>query len=710
MRNRARRRNFPRIHIKTLIVCSIVGTGVSSVVTQLLTIREFISQFQGNEITISLVLFSWLVMGGLGSLAAKAVRNAPLSTYSLLMAVACVWPLVQLIGIRLLHDQAFVHGVSSGFYSVFACIAIATAPYCLLIGFVLPYALYLLKRQDEHYESGHLYLTDGIGDVLGGALFSFLLVYFLKPFPTVAVASAPLIAVTAILFLRNRNFPLLALFLVGVTAFFSVAASPEIQRETLALQYGHIVHYRESPYGRIVISKEGDQRTVWASGTPIHSGPDVILCEEKVHYPLSQLPDVADVLLVGGGLGGTIDEISKYGPSRVDYVELDPALTEEAKRLGLIPAYPFLHVANTDGRRYIQRTGRTYDAVILDLPDPDTFQLNRFFTDEFFALAKGVLRPGGVLSLTAEYSPNYIGEIRKKKLSILYRTARRHFENVMVLPGEKAYFLCREGPLTADIPARLNAKSIETSYVEGYYHGNVTKERIRRLRGTLDEDGPLNRDFEPVLMKTVFEEWFAKFDGSPKVFFAVLAVLAAAYAASLRKEEYVLFTTGLTAMGVEMLVVYAFQVMYGYVYLEIGAIVTVFLLGLLPGAFFGLRGPAKSRRMLLAAEGLLIALLACALAWFGALKGSLHPAVFLAYCFAFSLVCGFQFPVAAGLIGEENSPAAGCLAADLTGAAVGTLAVGTVLIPLFGLKLAAFCLIAVKASSTLLVMISGNTR
>ena len=36
-------------------------------VTQLVTIREFLVQFTGNEFVISLILFSWLILGGVGT-------------------------------------------------------------------------------------------------------------------------------------------------------------------------------------------------------------------------------------------------------------------------------------------------------------------------------------------------------------------------------------------------------------------------------------------------------------------------------------------------------------------------------------------------------------------------------------------------------------------------------------------------------------------
>ena len=57
------------------IIRVVIATGISSVVTQLLTIREFLTQFQGNEIVIALILFNWLILGGIGTLLARVVVN-----------------------------------------------------------------------------------------------------------------------------------------------------------------------------------------------------------------------------------------------------------------------------------------------------------------------------------------------------------------------------------------------------------------------------------------------------------------------------------------------------------------------------------------------------------------------------------------------------------------------------------------------------------
>ena len=695
---------------KRLIILSVIGTGISSVTTQLITIREFLTQFHGNEITISLALFCWLLLTGLGSLAAKTVKSPSLRIYSLLTLAMAIWPLLQIYVIRGLREMVFTHGASPGFYPIFFYILATTAPYCLLIGFILPYAQKVLNASHYPFTSGQLYLTDSIGDIIGGVLFSFVLVYFLKPFPTIAVTSALLIIVTLLLLLNSRRYILIIMALVLTSLFYYYSTNSHFERLTLIDQYGHIVRYLESPYGRVVISREGTQYTFWESGVPLYSDSNVINSEEKVHYPLCQLDQVENVLLVSGGLGETLTEVYKYNPAHVDYVELDPYLTDEASRLGVIKKAPFLEIMNTDARGYIKTAERRYDAILVDLPSPDTFQINRFFTSDFFSLTKKILKKGGILSMSIEYSPNYISDVQKKKLSTIYNTARLHFENVMVLPGEEAYFFCRDGELWADVPARLKLKSINTAYIDGFFYGNVTGERIKQLEESIDRNERINTDFQPRLMNIVFQEWFLKHGTSPRYFFFTLLTFTLIYLILMRKEEYILFSTGLATMGVEMLIVFAFQVVYGYVYLKIGAIVTASLLGLLPGAMIGnLRGNNGFLRLVFS-EMLLLCMLFLFFVWAAWFRSELHQIYFLIYCFMFSFLCGFQFPVVANIIGEKSSPAASCLAADLVGASVGTILTGAILIPLWGIQVAVIFLILVKVSSSIIILLTGRRR
>jgi spermidine synthase len=540
-------------------------------------------------------------------------------------------------------------------------------------------------------------------------LFSFVLVYWLKPFRTIAITSALLIIVSLLTHLRTRKTSiwLVALVpLVGIFTYFCLNSSFETM--SLSGQYGQISTYEESLYGRIVVTKEGRQHTFWDSGIPLYSEGNVIRAEEKIHYPLSQLERVGNVLLISGGLGETMGEILKYQPKHIDYVELDPRLTRIAMKLNLVEKGPLVTIINTDGRHYLKSMKKKYDAVLIDLPDPETFQLNRFFTQEFYSLVEEALTKDGILSFRLSYSSNYISDIRRKKLSLVYATVHQSFRNVLVLPGEAVYFLCRNGRLWEDIPARLTEKGIETAYIEGSFTGNVTQERIMKLRSLLEEEATVNTDFNPSLMNIVFKEWFARHGQSPKVVVVIFVILIGLYVLFMKREEYVLFSTGLSTMGAEMLVIFSFQVIYGYIYLEIGAIVTAFLLGLLPGSIWGNSRKDNGAMGLLVSDMILLFLLVLFSLWVAIVKSHFPSFVFLAYSFVFAFFCGYQFPVAVALMGEDKSPAAACLAADLSGAAVGTMATGTLLIPLFGLLWGSIFLIITKISS--MMVLSGRIR
>jgi len=690
---------------KRLIIWSIIGTGISSITVQLITVREFLTQFHGNEITISLVLFCWLLLTGIGTLIAKFYKPLSLTIYSLIILLIAIWPLPQTILIRQFREAVFIHGVSPGFYQIFFYIAATTSIYCLLVGFVLPYALEVLKANHHNFTSGDLYITDNIGDILGGVIFSFILVYLLKPFKIIAITSSLLLLTAFLLQLSLRRYYLFILSVILTSIFYIYGLNAHFEESVLKGQYGHIVKYMESPFGRIVITKEGPQHTFWESGLPLYSDADIIKSEEKIHYPMSQIEKIGNVLLISGGLGETMDEVLKYNPKHIDYVELDPYLTGAAQELGFLKMKESLRVINSDARSFIKkRADKKYDAIIIDLPDPDTFQLNRFFTSEFFALAKKVLNNEGVLSFGMSYSQNYISGITKQKLSTLFNTALFHFKNVMILPGEEAYFLCSDGKISTDIPARLKMKSISTKYIEGFYYGNVTSERINRLQANIDREEYINTDFEPRMMNITFKEWFLKHGDSPNTFLLVLLVIISVYLISMKKEEYILFSTGMATMGVEMLIIFTFQVIHGYIYLKIGAIVTVFLLGLLPGAAVGNLYKEKSIIRLMVSDIILLCLLLLFFLWISFLRVELNQSYFLSYCFVFSFFCGFQFPIATRIIGEKMSPAAGCLAADLAGAGVGTLVVGTLLIPLWGVKSAIIFLILIKISSNMIIL------
>ncbi|MCP5103868.1 MAG: hypothetical protein GY950_10840, partial [bacterium] len=186
----------------------------------------------------------------------------------------------------------------------------------------------------------------------------------------------------------------------------------------------------------------------------------------------------------------------------------------------------------------------------------------------------------------------------------------------------------------------------------------LTNERIKYLNEMVDPATPKNRDDSPRLIRLMFSQWFAKFTTSPTGFFVALALVSVIYLLLITREEFVLFSTGAMTMGSEIIIIFAFEIFFGYIYFQIGMIVTVFLAGLMPGAWFGDRLHGHGKRLLAFTDGLLIILMGV-LVLAISLGGDLLPVAFyLIFGFVVSLLCGFQFPVALKLRGGDNSAAA----------------------------------------------------
>ena len=685
----------------------VIATGISSVVTQLLIIREFLAQFQGNEFIIALILFNWLILGGIGTILARRVTrdlwNATANRLGWLSLILAMLPAVQILAIRFLRDVFFIHGSSVGFYPTLTYSFLIISPYCLLIGFVLPYSLFVIRAENPDYPGALIYIIDNLGDVSGGALFSFVLVFLVTPLKAVFLANLPLILASSLLFYTFSR-PRVAVYLgTGLTLVILIVCI-FVEPLSLVPHEGKLVYYKESRYGRIEVQRDQEQFTLFVGGVPLFGTQNLSMAEETIHYPLAQLPRVQNILLISAE-GGMMTELEKYRPVSIDYVELDPKVAEVEFRFEMIKKIPGLKVIYQDGRAYLADSNKIYDAIIVNLSEPDTYQINRFFTDRFFDLARRHLARHGVLSFAMKGFENYLAETERQKLSSVYNTVNDYFKHVLLLPGQKIFFLCSSQPLNTDIPALLERKNIPTRYIKGYYYGDLTQERIERLNALIDPLAPKNRDDYPQLMRLMFQQWFAKFSTSPTGFIAILAVVCMVYLIRISAEEFVLFSTGFTVMGSELLVIFAFQIFFGYIYLQIGLIVTVFLAGLLPGAWFGNRFRYRSKQTLAIADGLLILLMGVLIVVLKQGSYRLPVSFFLCYGFAVSLICGFQFPVALYLRGGEAPAVTQTFSADLIGAAFGTLMTNVVLIPYFGIIWAAAGLIGLKLLSLAVIFV-----
>jgi spermidine synthase len=488
-------------------------------------------------------------------------------------------------------------------------------------------------------------------------------------------------------------------------------------------QKQHVVARANSPYGRLVVTESDGQFDFIENGVPLTSTRDDQHVEETVHYAMAQRPDARKVLLVSGGISGTAREILKYDVIGVDYVELDPLILELGRKY--LPenlADSRIRILNTDGRLFIKQTGEKYDVVIVDVPDPATLQLNRFYTVEFLAEVKRVLSPDGVLGFSLGHYENYVSPELARLLASARRSLSPSFQNVLVIPGGRVFFLASDGPLFGDIAGRIEQRQIKTKLVNRHYlDAMLTADRMAGIQRAVSQPAAINRDFSPMLYFYHLRHWMSQFNVGFGVLQALFLILLCVYLVRLRGAALILFASGFAGSALELVLLLAFQVLCGSVYHQVGVVVTVFMAGLALGAAWANRavrsfggvsslspinlGPRVTRpsetstpyprqarclrylAFAVAGYAILLPFLLSLLNQMGGMAVSLFAikAVIALLTLILAALVGAQFPLANRLEFDGSVAGASRLyTADFVGAFLGALLASTLLIPLIG--------------------------
>jgi spermidine synthase len=444
---------------------------------------------------------------------------------------------------------------------------------------------------------------------------------------------------------------------------------------------------------------------------------------------MAQRPGAGKVLLIGGGISGTAKEILKYGVEEVDYVELDPLILEFGRKF--LPDKlnaPQIQTINADGRLYLKQADDEYDVIIIDVPDPSTAQLNRFYTAECFAAGKQALSEDGVLAFSLGHYENYLSPELARLLASARRSVATAFAHVLMIPGGRVFFLASDAPIFTNIARRIEQERISTKLVNQHYLDAIlTPDRRLDMERAAAQPAALNRDFSPMLYYYHLRHWLSQFRGGVGVLPVLLAALVCVCIVRLRGPALVLFASGFAGTSLEIVLLLAFQILCGSVYHQIGIIVTVFMAGLALGAASANRSlsrgagfpPASPAGILAAPESggqharetrsrdgcvtaaKSLALLAFAIAAAAIVLPLLLPLlnhvggttlslIFIKTAvalltFGLAALVGLQFPLANRL--ESGDPVAGAArlyTADFLGAFLGALLVSAWLLPLLG--------------------------
>lgn len=703
---------------RTILLC-VACLGVSSVVTQILTLREFLNVFSGNELVLGLILGNWLLLTGAGSFLGRYASriNNPLPWLMIAQGGIAVAPPVQLWGIRFIK-QIYPPGLMLGMGEAFLSSFVILLPFCLLSGFLLTFFSGLASSRRDDRQIGEVYVMDTLGSIAGGLLFSLWLIHFFTPFQVVTfLLLLNLVAVGMVAYTERKPFP--GLLVTGILVLAVVVlrwSDPEHSTMEYMFPGQEVVQQRSTPYGNITVTRSGRQLNIYTNSVPVAVTDDPIAAEEMVHYTLAQDIQPRQILLVSGSLNGATREAAKYPVERIDCVEMDPAVIDLALRIGVSRNDPRLRLIADDARRFIKSAHNRYDAILVDIPDPATAQLNRFYTSEFFTEVYRALRPGGVLSVSLKGAENYANPQLRRLASSVHHSLKSVFPEILVIPGTKMVLLASERPLDYRISDRLRNRGIRTSFVNAnYLKAMLTEDRIAAAEQVVSERTALNKDFHPSAYYAHLQYWLSRVGATMwlpglLVVGIVIAILALLAVSKNRAVSAALSGSGFAGMGLEVVLLIAFQVCYGYVYEQLALIVTAFLLGAAAGALWSRNKGDRAREVffrldaLFAVSAFLMAPLLVGIDRFWEMWN--HPAI-PAVMFALltgwvGFLAGGQFPLAAKLVFREVEKTAGHLyAVDLLGACLGAILITAFSIPILGITTTCYLIGGIKLASAL---------
>ncbi|MDI9644255.1 MAG: polyamine aminopropyltransferase [Candidatus Verstraetearchaeota archaeon] len=151
--------------------------------------------------------------------------------------------------------------------------------------------------------------------------------------------------------------------------------------------------------------------------------------ESLVHPAMVSHPRPRDVLILGGGEGGTLREVLRHPVvERAVMVDIDRRVVEVSREFmpelsGGAFEDPRVELVFEDGRSYVQGRRGEFDIVIADLTDPlEGGPGALLYTRDFYGMVSSALKEGGMMvtQATSTYYSDYC-------FATIYRTASSVF-------------------------------------------------------------------------------------------------------------------------------------------------------------------------------------------------------------------------------------------------------------------------------------------
>jgi len=741
--------------------CLIICFGLFSIGAQTLLFREAMTAFEGHDIGVGCFFgawFLWIAIGALiacrfHGLVARLVSITELLFMGYVPAFCLQYGLIvffrNLAGIEPYAFLSLQHILGG-------CLLV-TAPVSLLTGMLFPVLCRWVETQAA-LPVGRVYVLEAVGSLLGGLGVTVLYYYGLSTaciFLTLATLSCAVAAWSSWLQgpdesdLGKRALTSMGLLLCVAAwmlrADVSVTRAVQARKWQQLLPTGTLQGAFLTPQAEYLYGTYQDQWIVMREGSACETLGDQTEAGRLAAMTLCQNVAAERILVLGDGLELCRSFLKSQHVSAVDWFHPDPhyiaAMTAQVPE-ALLPKDERLHCHAGDVRDWLAAHAETYDIVMLNLPETTNAVFMRFMTREFLAQVKQSLGYGGLVALGIPGGENVQGEELAYVGACTRATLGTQFSQTLLVPGERSFFLCANLPYLDDAASVLQRRFRTLKNAQAIYPPEAlsTLYRAQRAQEVLAAYDQLdwasaqlvNTYARPnhYLYQLLFVAKQSELSllGPVHVFMhsgprlllvpVILLILArviylaktvsrrdqAAHSASVPGRSLdvtiTVGTAGAVGIGTVIILMYMFQMRYGSLYLYVGVISSLFMLGLSAGAFclqHGLTHFKAQASRALAMLAMLVALHGLCLLGMGLSLGRpLSPWGFALFLLLAGLCCGGYVPLAARILKatglDMSSRASQLQGADHLGATLGGCLASVLLIPLFGAQWALYTL------------------
>ena len=772
--------------MKKRVIFAILTMGLSGIIAQILLLRELLVTFHGNELSLGIILANWLILEAIGAFFLGKRAEHVRKKLEVFIGLAIIFSLSLPLAIYLTRILKEIIGVPIGqglgplsilFASFFILLPVSISHGALFTFGCKVFSLF--SKQEDAANIAKVYIYETLGTIAGGIGLTYLFIPYLHSFQIALGVALLNFFVCMVLLgstykvlpdvqtLTSKILASLSLIFVLLTAFLIFSGGADrIHWRSIRSQWKgqEVVHYENSLYGNIIVTKREEQHTFFSDGIPIITipTPNISFVEEFVHLPMLSHPQPKDILVIGGGAGGIINEALKH-PSleRLDYAELDPLILEVVKKF---PAPvtevelsdPRVNIEHIDGRLFVKTTPHKYDLVLVGLSNPSDLQTNRLFTKEFFSLVKKKLKEKGILVMSLPGSLTYLSEELRNLNACILNALKSIYPYVWIIPGDSTnlFFSSESAEISlinhTKLSQRLKERGFKTTlltpgHIEYKLHPRRLTWFLNSLKGATLK---INQDFKPSGPFYSLLYWNAAFSPSTRALFAwfekvnlrLIIILLSIFTLmfliirpklgglSRAGIPLCIATSGFAGMIFELVLIFTFQALYGYVFGWMGLLVTAFMVGVAVGSLAMMRALGRDRgglALFLKIELAIILFSAILPGVFLALRPYLdRPAVFfifqiifLVLSFLAGALIGAEFPLANKIYlrldakhkRQTLSGTAGLLySLDLFGGWLGGIVGGVILLPVLGLMGTCVVVIMFKLCSLTVLFTSIN--